>query len=252
MADSQWFSRSRPSGTPKQRLFCLPHAGGGTAIYHRWKAHLPESIDLVAVNLPGREKRLREPPLEDLRELACQIVAEGSLFDDLPFAIFGHSMGAVVGYRVAVRLAEQQRRQPTTLFASACLSPDTRTVASPLHTRNDDEMLEGLLARYSNSYETDPSASGELEMMRFMANTIRADLKAMETYQHDDPSPLDCEIVAMGGTDDPQVKLGQLQRWQHLTTGKFTTRIFPGHHFYLRKQESAVVKTVVGRLQSAV
>ena len=252
MHRSAWFSTSRRPSAPRQRLFCLPHAGGGTAIYHRWKQQLPESVELVAVKLPGREDRLKEAPLDNLNELARQIAQEMESLADLPFSIFGHSMGAAIGYRVAVQLARRNLSQPHVLFVSSCRAPGSGPKEEPLHKRDDDAMLDGLLARYGSFSGGDPNNSGELQLMRLLAKTIRADLKMLETYEHDNPPPLDCEIVALGGTDDRQVSRAQLQGWQQLTSAKFAARIFPGHHFYLRSQEAAVVKTIVGRLTASV
>ena len=208
-------------------------------------------MELVAVKLPGREDRFDESPRENLDKLAYQLSQEIEPSLEVPFAIFGHSMGAAIGYRLAVHLLRKQLPTPTCLFVSACRSPVTFRNDHPLHTLDDQRMLNGLLNRYGTADGTDPKASGELELMQIMANTIRADLKMLETYQHDNAPKLACDIFAMGGTDDPQVTRGELQRWRELTKAKFTVRIFPGHHFYLRKQESAVVKTILSRLRTS-
>ncbi len=256
MPNSPWFSSSAARDIRKQRLFCLPHAGGGTAGYHRWTAHLPATLELVAVKLPGREDRFDEVPREDLDELAAEIVEELVPWTDLPFAFFGHSMGAALGYRIAVQLARLHHRLPSVLFVSACRSPLVPRTGEQLHKLDDETMIQRLVGRYGSTRDENmtptsgavPSKRGELEMMRLMAKTIRADLKMLETYQHDDAPPLACDMFAMGGADDPQVTRAELQQWAPLTGAKFTIRSFPGHHFYLKGQESAVVKTVTGRL----
>ena len=257
MHNSPWFSAIERPKAAERRLFCLPHAGGGTAAFHRWKPLLPDTIELVTIKLPGREDRFEEAPYEDLDTLARKIaqeieplVVEPEQEGGCRYAIFGHSMGAAIAYRTIVHLARNNSPRPTVLFVSACRSPTAFRDDPPLHTLEDQAMLEGLINRYGATNGTDAQSSGELEMMRLMAKTIRADLKMLETYKHDDAPPIECDIFALGGTDDPQVTRGDLQRWQDLTAAKFSTRMFPGHHFYLRNQEKAVVKTVVSRFGS--
>ena len=247
MTQNRWFSRSTRRDSPKLRLFCLPHAGGGTALYHRWKPFLPPSVELIALKLPGREDRLEEKPYEDLDQLAEALVGPLEPLIAVPFAIFGHSIGAAIGYRLAVALHRAALPAPHALIVSACRSPQLWRGTETLHTLPAAEMIEQLVNRFGFRHET---SEDEIAMMKIMAETIRADLKMLETFRYDDPPPLDCPIFALGGTEDPQVTRAQLQGWQSMTKRAFGVRIFPGGHFYLRDQERAVVQTVLSRLTS--
>ncbi len=208
---------------------------------------LPPSIELIALKLPGREDRLDEKPYEDLDQLADTLVGPLEPLFTEPFVIFGHSMGAAIGFRLAVTLRRASLPGPKALFVSACRSPESWLGTESLHTLPDAEMIEQLVNRFGPRQEI---SKDELAMMKIMAETIRADLKMLETFRHDDAPPLDCPIFALGGTEDLQVTRAKLQGWQRMTNRAFGVRFFPGGHFYLRDQQRAVIQTVLSRLTS--
>lgn len=246
MENSPWYRKRTLDSPAKLRLICLPHAGGGGAVYYRWARHFPESIGVVPIELPGRDSRMDESPCEDLVELAAELAhALLDVTHDRPFAIFGHSMGAAIGFEVARRLQIDHRREPTHLFVSACRAPRTAKVGDPLHALDTDLMIDRLLDRYGTRHHTTPD---ELSLMRFLAPTLRADLKMMETYLYQTESLLQCPITALGGTSDPGVVRHQLEAWRGETSAAFSCRLFSGGHFYLRDQEMAVVRLLQSKL----
>lgn len=228
------------------RLVCFPHVGGGTAMFHRWARRVPQDLQVVPIKLPGREDRSWEPAVDSVAELVDRLTTD--LLDYLraaPFAFFGHSMGGLISYEWSQRL-RGEGIQPRHMFISAC-RPATKFAApqAPLHTRPDDEMIQLLNARYGTGEAT---SSDELTLMRLMAATIRADLKLLETYTHAHDQPLSFPLSVLGGAEDKQITRTLLQGWQPLTEKRFSLRIFPGGHFYLRDQESAVISFVASRL----
>ncbi|MGH3799012.1 MAG: thioesterase II family protein, partial [Pseudonocardiaceae bacterium] len=117
MTRSCWVQVSRPRPAARLRLICLPPAGGGASRYRDWPAHFPDEVEVVSVQLPGRENRFHEPPIESMEQLV------GPLLDGLtshltpPFALFGHSMGALIAFELARRM-RPRGLQPVHLFAS--------------------------------------------------------------------------------------------------------------------------------------
>jgi surfactin synthase thioesterase subunit len=89
------------TAAPRLRLFCFPYAGGGASIYRTWPDDLPRDVEVCAIQLPGRERRLSEPPLRSLQKAVEILVGVMRPYLDLPFALFGHSMGALLAYEVA-------------------------------------------------------------------------------------------------------------------------------------------------------
>src|SRR5690606_16926142 len=128
---TRWFLTPEPRSDRRTRLFCLPYAGGSAAVYRPWMTALPDEVELVSVQLPGRGWRLRESPLRDLHAAADEIAEAISEMDDLPFAVFGHSMGAWLGLEVVRRL-EGAGRAPLRFFASGRQAPGLGCTQTPL------------------------------------------------------------------------------------------------------------------------
>lgn len=210
------------------RLFCLPHAGSGAAGFYRWKREL-QGIDVCPVLLPGREARLRELSIADLRALVGELVESTKAYLDVPFAIFGHSMGALIGYEWAVHLAQANLPQPVCLFVSGREAAHLPLPYAPLHGLSDAAFVGELGRRYGGG-PSDVLADAELREV--FLPILRSDLKLVETYRHGPETMLHCPIVGFAGASDPTVSEAGLNAWGDLTTGKFTAQRFPGDHFY--------------------
>ncbi|HJW11291.1 MAG TPA: alpha/beta fold hydrolase, partial [Albitalea sp.] len=104
---SPWLSRPQPRPHARARLYCFPHAGVGASVYRQWHAALPPEVEVCAVQLPGRENRLGEPALTRIADIVQALVLAIEPQSNLPFAFFGHSMGAVVAFELAHALARR-------------------------------------------------------------------------------------------------------------------------------------------------
>ena len=100
MSKNPWLVVPKPLPKARMRLFCLPYAGGGTAVYNTWHRYLPDTVELVSVRLPGRESRLMERPFTQLDALLPELGAALAEVSDKPFALFGHSMGAMIAFEL--------------------------------------------------------------------------------------------------------------------------------------------------------
>src|SRR5262245_42411464 len=139
---SPWLVRRTPRDDASVRLFCFPYAGGGPAVYNRWPELIPDWVDVVAVNLPGRGQRSEdEARIESIAAAADALVAEILPLLDRPFAFFGHCMGAIVMYEVAERLEQRHGRTAAHIFASGCMAPHLYN--SPIvHEQEDGAFLD--------------------------------------------------------------------------------------------------------------
>src|SRR5262245_44114205 len=119
----RWFARLEPRPSARLRLYCLPYAGSGAAVYRPWAALLPSTIDLRLVQLPGREARLREPAYTRMDALIEALAPAVASEIDRPYVLFGHSMGALVVFELARALRRLDLPSPTCLFVSGRRAP---------------------------------------------------------------------------------------------------------------------------------
>jgi surfactin synthase thioesterase subunit/malonyl CoA-acyl carrier protein transacylase len=233
VTDSRWIKRPRPVPDARIRLFCVPHAGAGPSFFARWLTELSPAIEVCLVHLPGRESRLDELPLDDLRLIGARAAVAAQPLLDRPFALFGHSMGAIIAYE----FAHQAAQDPCHLFASASTPPHQPGSDPPIAHLPDDEFLAAVHRDYGGL----PDALWQdADLQQLLLPALRADFGACERYQWTGRPPLHCGISALGGSGDPLVPRGSLVHWADMTTGGCTVRVFDEGHFYLTTARAAV------------
>ncbi len=230
----------QPGSARRFRLFCFSYAGGSAAPYLAWQAALPPSIEVCAVQLPGRGPRLLEKPLRSmfqLVEVLAPIIAREA---DLPFAFFGHSLGGLLAFELARHCRRHWLPMPEHLFVSASSAPGQRRNPKRLHTLDDHALIEAL--REYNG--TPPAALADRELMELLLPAIRADFAVVENYAYGEGAPLDIPISVLAGRQDNHVAPGSLQGWQGETTATCTTHWFDGDHFFIHAQQRAVIDCI--------
>ncbi|MFD5315639.1 thioesterase II family protein [Streptomyces sp. NPDC127098] len=242
----RWIRRYHPQPDSPVRLVCLPHAGGSASFYFSMSRALAGTAEVLAVQYPGRQDRLKEPPLETVQQLADAVYAALLPWADRPLAFFGHSMGAVVAFETARRLEREKGLVAPALFASGRRAPATRR-AETVHHRDD----EGLVAELRNLSGTNSQLLADSEIMRMVLPAIRADYRAIETYVRPPGPGLRCPLHVLTGDADPKVTEAEAEAWREETEGPFDLRVFPGGHFYLTEHQEAVTATVAATLRSA-
>ena len=222
----------------RRRLFCFPFAGGGAAAFRGWSRRLPPDVEVLSVQLPGRESRIREKPLDDIADIVAAARPAILAASDLPYAIFGHSMGALVAFELVLSLEQDPGRGPEHLFVSARRSPEEPDVIPPVHALPDAEFMDKLQGRYGAIPE---EVRKEPELLELLLPPLRADIRAIETYKRTSNRKVRCPIHVFGGSEDFHPKPSQLPGWQAVAEREIRVRLFPGNHFYLNAQEEALV-----------
>lgn len=235
-----WLVRPRALPDARLRLFCFPFAGGGASTYRAWPQHLPADIEVAAVQLPGREERLREAPIHNAADLCPQLAVALAPYLDRPFAFFGHSMGALLAFELTRTLRRACQPLPTQLFVSAHCGPRKPHCLPPVAGLNDRELLR-LLRRLGG---TRNEVLDDSEVMRVLLPLLRADLGLCETYRYAADAALPCPISAFGGTLDDFVRRADLMSWKAETKSAFQTRMFPGGHFFLDDIRPRLLQTI--------
>lgn len=242
-----WILRPRPNPRAPVRLFCFPYAGGAASVFNPWLSGLPASIEVCPVQYPGRGHRLAEPPLTAIQPLAEGLLPAVRPLLDRPFAFFGHSMGALVGFELA-RLLHAEGQSPAQIFVSAHRAPQLPDPDPPLHQLPQPELIEQL--RELNG--TPPEVLDHAELLELMLPILRADFAACETYQHAPGPPLRCPLTAFGGLRDTHITRDMLDAWRAQTGGPFAVRMFPGDHFFLNSDRQLLLTAIARDLSQRV
>ncbi|MFG2678483.1 thioesterase II family protein [Streptomyces sp. NPDC048392] len=230
------------------RLLCLPPAGGGPSFYRPWAEHLPESVDLWAVRLPGRGALADHASLTDphyTTTALANLIHQSD--DDRPYALFGHSLGSLLAYETTRALVRARHRPPVLLALSALPAPHLDAFVTALSA----VLLDG---RQGAARLLGPIPDELLDDPRILAaayTPILADLLLALQYRHQPEPLLDLPVAVYGGQDDPIAPMERLRTWGDLTTQPVSPRVFPGTHNYPDRQISALTGRLCKDLHAA-
>lgn len=231
-------------------LFCLPYAGGSAMrVYGRWHRDLPDNIEVVPVEFPGRGARIAEAPLTTVDAIALDVL--GPLLDriDRPYALFGHSLGATVAFELARRLEHLHGRPATHLFVSGHRAPQ---LPPPVDGQYDYTLPDAeFRARLRELAGTPEEVLAHDELLDLVIPILRADFEAADTYRWRPGPRLSCPLTVYGGADDPEAPPDSLPPWSALTSGPSEVRVLPGQHFFLHEQQATLLKGLAADLEPA-
>lgn len=226
-----WLECFRPNPRARLRLFCLPYAGAGASLYRSWWRDLPDEIEVWAFQLPGRERRLREPRLTELSPVLEGAGDALAMRLELPFALFGHSFGAMLSFELTRYLRRRFGVTPKHLFVSGYSAPHL-----PLPNRWTPLSDEQFITKMRDLQGTPEEVLQHPELMQLFLPLLRADLELLEAYRHQTEPPLECSITAFGGAADPEVACATVEQWRWHTTGAFNCHILAGDHFFFQNR----------------
>jgi medium-chain acyl-[acyl-carrier-protein] hydrolase len=242
----RWIESPVKSQGAECRLFCLSYAGGSSTIFTPWQRALPNFVEVLPIQLPGRGSRMGEKPFTDLSRTARAIHDDLlPLFKEKPFAFFGHSMGATISFEVARILTAEDGILPFSLFVSGRQAPHVPDRYKPLYNLPHDEFIQEL--RRLNG--TPKEVFEHQELLELVVPILRADFEAIDTYKYVPSAPLECPILALGGEDDVDIHREDLEAWQQHTARDFRYKIFPGDHFYLHTQLPALLRELIQEIR---
>jgi surfactin synthase thioesterase subunit len=245
LPESPYVWRARKPGHT-HRLICFPHAGAGASAFADWAGLVPPEIELVAVQLPGRQNRVAEEPFSSAEPLVNVLVHALRPVLDGAFSFFGHSSGAALAYELTCALRARGRREPERLFLSAQPAPGFTGVRR-LHDLPDGEFLAEVLALGG----IDPELSEDEDSIACLLPLLRADFGVWERHRAAPRGPLDCPITVLCGESDPRAPLAAVAGWEAFTTAEFNTWIFPGGHFYFLDSTAEVVSLIGSKMLAA-
>lgn len=232
---SLWFRSFNIGPMQRVAMVVFPYAGGGAAAFQSWLPHLPSWVALHLVQLPGREERFWETPLFRGAEIVEKVTEELVSTVDVPFLLFGHSMGSILAFEVARRLRRIYSCNPSALLVSGRCAPQLISRTPRLGNLPDSDLVRQVIRLYGG---IPAEVLNDSELVEMMARVLKADLHVIESYQYVAEQTLHCPIAAYGGHADPWVTQTELNAWSEQTVGTFTAEQYEGGHFYFRSVES--------------
>ncbi|WP_058047806.1 thioesterase II family protein [Streptomyces roseifaciens] len=228
-ADGLWIRRFHPRPDSRVRLVCLPHAGGSAGFYLPLSRAMPDSVEVLCVQYPGRQDRRTEPLVDSVPVLADKVFGALLPWTDRPLALFGHGMGASLAFEIARRLERAEDTAPAALFVSGRPAPSA-------HRRERVHRLPG-----------------DEEVLRMILPANRAaDYRAAETYTWEPGPPLRSPVTCLVGDDDPKVTTEEAAAWSGHTDGAFLLKAFPGGHFFLAQHSMEIAHLLAEQLGTPV
>jgi acyl transferase domain-containing protein/surfactin synthase thioesterase subunit len=258
-----WLIIVGPRAAPRIRLFCFPFAGGGSAVYRNWAQFIDPTIEVVAIEPPGRLGRITEIPIADMKEFVDRLVLEMEGLLDQPFAFFGHCLGALTMYETTRRLIHTTTVRPDHLFASGARPPDRITdqgsfeqrvvhdllklaefrISLPAYAQPDDVFAE--LIRHFNIQATEQLLS-DPELRRLMLPVVRAEFQMATDYQFVREPPWEIPITCFAAKGDPYVSRHHALGWGRFTNSRLQVHIREGAHFAV-VDDAAFIHDVINR-----
>lgn len=240
----RWLWPSAVAADRRINVFCLPFAGGGASFYRAWQPFTPATIALCPLQPPGREERYVEPPFASMPPLvaaACNVLMP---FVSRPYALLGHSMGALACFEIARELRRRGALPPRHLFVSGAPAPHLARLIPPIYDLPEPEFFDAL-RRYGGVPD---EVVNHPELMAMLVPRLRADLAVSGTYVYEEGAPLDCPITAFGGDADDVVERASVEAWREHTVGASRCEILRGGHFFLAAHAREVVTQVARSL----
>lgn len=228
-------------------LYCLPCAGASATMYLRWRRVLPAWINVVPVELPGRGMRIGEPFVEDFQALVGQICSEIARGANNRWAIFGHSMGALLAYGVTSHLHSVRAVMPAVLFASGSPAPSLRDSDRFPDTNDDAALIADLRKQGGTPQEVFDSP----ELLRLTLDTLRADYRVCKTFAYRRNAPLPLPVQVFAGRHD-DIEPHRIEAWWDEADESFALNWFDGGHFFIREHEKQVLRIVERSLRDVI
>ena len=237
---TRWFRYGTRETHVRLRLLCFPYAGGNARMFRSWHAAMHEGVKVCPVELPGRGSRRAEECVTSMAALVGAMAEEMEPLLDPPLAIFGYSMGGLVGFELARTLRRLYGREPAALLVAAQNAPSVPLERPTARSSTDEELSVAL-------YRSGGMPREALENDRFVRTflpVLRADYTVVDAYAYVPEAPLRCPIHLYTGTEDAQVSERGLARWRRETSGPFAVHRFPGGHYFVREAEGPFLASV--------
>ncbi|OJW52757.1 MAG: hypothetical protein BGO67_04720 [Alphaproteobacteria bacterium 41-28] len=240
MTQNNWYLEYKKNPNASIRLFCFHHSGGGATAYNPWIEQLSSNIELIAIQLPGRENRFTEPLTSNLSHIVNKLSEGFQIYKHKPFFVFGHSLGALISFEFIKAIYQLYALYPCHMIVSSTKAPHL-----PFRMRHlshlEDKVLKEELKIYNG---IDERILNNDELLDLFLPIIRSDFSIYEHYCYSNSKPLPCDILALSGNQDSTVTQEEILAWSTYTTGKFEHMSFSGEHFFIKDHQKRILEII--------
>lgn len=243
MEQNPWIIQLTQNPAAKARLLCFAYAGAGAFIFRTWKQFIPSDIELIGIQLPGRETRFKEPRIHDFNTLLSEVMPALTPYLDKPLILFGYSLGAMIAYELALKFQEQSLATVEHLIIAASRPPS--------HIAQDPSFKDGSLykeATLRKMHEYQGTASVVMdspEMLDIFIPIMQADFALLASYQPTQGILLNCPVSVLFGEQEAENTLEKALQWKALTTGIFKHYMIPGRHFFIHESPESMKEVML-------
>ena len=228
-------------------LICLPFSGASVYSYRNLTKHVADVINVIPVELPGRGKRASEPLLSDIQSMTDDLFLQIKTSIMSPYAFYGHSLGALLGYLLVKRILNEKLPPPLHLFFSGRAGPSVQDKDKDVYALPKKEFIQKL-KEYDGSPQEILNDDG---IMVFFEPILRADFKAIAWYQYEKSAPFEIPITVMIGSHE-NTTYEEALKWQDETSGGISIRQFPGGHFFIFQHFPEIGNIITQTIQNCL
>lgn len=240
---NKWLKKNKKIRDSQYRLFCIPYAGAGAGVFRNWQQYFDEGIEVCPIQLPGRENRINEFLIDDVRLLALMMFSGLKKYFDKPFSIIGYSAGGVLAYELTILLKERMGVVPDFLFMGAT-TLDFRYQSEKVNQLKETDFIKYIL----KSGGTEAKLLEDEEFRKIFFPIIRNDYKMVEDYECCEKR-LECPIRAYASKQDDEVPYQETLKLQNYSDD-FIIRYLEGNHFFISSQEELLCNNINNEISS--
>jgi surfactin synthase thioesterase subunit len=236
---NRWFVVPKPKPNAQLTLFCFPYAGGSANIFMQWANALPDNVELVIIQAPGRGARMLESLYSDMSTLVTELTKQISPLLYKPYLFFGHSLGSRVAFELMNQIQKMGYPLPQQFIASGSRGPQDSCLKKPIYHLPNDKFIQEL----ANLNGTPKIILENRELMELVLPLLRADFEMADTYCYKGNARFNCPITILGGKDD-SITIEQLHNWGQFFTKEKQILMLTGDHFFIDSHKELVIKEV--------
>ncbi|AXW85674.1 hypothetical protein AU509_11340 [Lonsdalea britannica] len=237
MENLKFFKSFPVNNDSKPLILCFPHAGGNSEDYLKWQEFLELDATLMAMCLPGTGRRFSEKYPSSVESLTEEIAKNIDRSGINNYYLFGHSMGAILAYEVALKVRASPKGLIVSSSAAPAGVPSSRVLK--MNAMSDQEFSKEIL--FFNGMEEGAITE---ELISFFLKKIRKDFELIGRYKYQPKNKLSIPIYSVVGDNDSHVSLEAITQWKKVTTTEYKNHIVPGNHFYFNENPELIASVI--------